>query len=417
MATVTVGERAKYGAAAWAAMTGKLPNPFPRVMGPNAMKYLQEVVESGLNSDMTSRFEKAFAEKMGVKHCIAAPGCTPSLAMLAAALPFEPGDEIIVSPITDYGTLQGVIREGYIPVFADIEPGTVNLSARTIEKLITDRTRAIITVHKTGIINDMDPILALAKERGLLVVEDCCQATFGKYKGRYAGTMGDAASFSFDSEKTMGSDTGGCIVTNHDELAERMRYYGQSRAGAMRPGFGRIHTAPGYAFRMPSGTAAITLAQLEIVDENVAQRDRMIRFLTQRLGEIPGITPLEIPDYLDVYSCWMVGFSIDPEQFTCTADEFGAQCAADGIPGIGTARYYLMPEGLTFLNENATAKRFPYSVPPASHEYVYDETSCPVAHKFLETFLRWSTFCEKYTEEHCELAAAIIREVADRNRR
>ncbi|MFY7953770.1 MAG: DegT/DnrJ/EryC1/StrS family aminotransferase, partial [Armatimonadaceae bacterium] len=165
------------------------------------------------------------------------------------------------------------------------------------------------------------------------------------------------------------------------------------------------------------GTAAITLAQLEIVDENVAQRDRMIRLLTQLLGEIPGITPLEIPDYLDVYSCWMVGFSIDPEQFTCTADEFGAQCAADGIPGIGTARYYLMPEGLTFLNENATAKRFPYSVPPASREYVYDENTCPEAHKFLETFLRWSTFCEKYTEEHCALAAAIVREVADRNRR
>jgi len=417
MATVTVGDRAKYGAAAWAAMTGKLPNPFPRTMGPNAMKYLQEVVDSGLNSDMTTRFEKAFAEKLGVKHCIAAPGCTPSLNMLAAALPFEPGDEFIVSPITDYGTLQGVIREGYIPVFADIEPGTVNLSARTIEKVITDRTRVIMTVHKTGIINDMDPILALAKERGLLVVEDCCQATFGKYKGRYAGTMGDAASFSFDSEKTMGSDTGGCIVTNSDELAERMRYFGQSRAGAMRPGFGRIHTAPGYAFRMPSGTAAITLAQLEIVDENVAQRDKMIRLLTQRLGEIPGITPLAIPDYLDVYSCWMVGFSIDPDQFSCTADEFGAQCAADGIPGIGTARYYLMPEGLTFLNENASAKKFPYSMPPASKEYVYDENTCPEAHKFLETFLRWSTFCEKYSAEHCELAAAIVREVADRNRR
>lgn len=410
-------ERAKYGAAAWAALKVVLPNPFPRIIGPNAMTYLQEVVDSGLNSDMTTRFENAFAQKLGVKHCIAAPGCTPSLAMLAAALPFAPGDEIVVSPITDYGTLQGIIREGYIPIFADTEPGSVNLSARTIEKVISDRTRAVVTVHKTGIINDMDPILALARERGLLVVEDCCQAVMGRYKGRYAGTLGDVASFSFDAEKTMGSDSGGCIVTNDDTLAERMRFYGQSRAGMMRPGFGRTHTAPGYAFRMPLGTAAVTLAQLEIVDENVAQRDKMIRLLTERLAEIPGITPLKIPDYLDVYSCWMVGFSIDPEQFACSVDAFGEQCVEGGIPGIGTARYYLMPEALMFLNENAQACLYPYSSPPATRSYTYGEKTCPTAHTFLETFLRWSTFNEKYELEHCELAAAIVCEVADRNRR
>lgn len=416
MATV-VQERAKYGAAAWAALKGKLPNAFPRIMGPNAMKYLQEIVEGGLNSDMIGRFERAFAQKHGVKHCIAAPGCTPSLAMLAAALPFAPGDEIIVSPVTDYGTLQGIIRENYIPVFADTAPGSVNLSAETIAPCITDRTRAILAVHKTGILNDMDPILELAKKHDLLVIEDCCQAVLGKYKGRYAGTIGHAGAFSFDSEKTMGSDTGGCILTDDDDLAERMRFYGQSRAGVMEPHFGRKHVAPGYAFRMPLCTAAITLAQLEIAPENVAHRDRMIRLLTQRLAEIPGITPLAIPDYLDVYSCWMVGFSIDPTQFACSTEEFGLQCAQDGIPGIGTAQYYLMPEALTFLNENAQAGVYPYSMPPASRRYVYDKTTCPTAHEFLKTFLRWSTFCEKYEPEHCELAAAIVSEVADRNRR
>jgi dTDP-4-amino-4,6-dideoxygalactose transaminase len=409
-------ERARYGAAAHAGLKGKLPNPFPRIMGPNALKYLTEVVESGLSIDMTGRFETAFARVMDVKHCIAAPGCTPSLAMLMAALPFEPGDEIIVSPVTDYGTLQGLIRENYIPVFADTAPGTVNLSAETIAPLISNRTRAILTVHKTGIICDMDPILDLAAQNHLLVFEDCCQATFGKYKGRFAGTMGHAASFSFDAEKTVGSDTGGCIVTNDDTLAERMRFYGQSRAGVMEPHFGRKHIAPGYAFRMPQCTAAVTLAQLEIAQENVAHRDRMIRYLTHLLAEIPGITPLAIPDYLDVYSCWMAGFSIDPAAFRCSTEEFAQQIADLGIPGAGIANYYLMPEALTFLNEYAQAKRYPYSSPPASREYVYDETSCPTAHEFLQTFIRWSTFCEKYEPEHCELAAHIISEVAERNR-
>ncbi len=406
-------ERARYGASAHAGLVGKLPNPFPRTMGPNASRYLQEVVDSGLTVDMTGRFEKAFARELGVKHCIAAPGCTPSLAMLAASLPFEPGDEIIASPVTDYGSLQGIIRENYIPVFADTAPGGVNLSAETIEPCITERTRAILVVHKTGIICDMDPILALAAKHGLLVFEDCCQAVMGRYKGRYAGTMGAAGAFSFDSEKTMGSDTGGCIVTNDDALAERMRFYGQSRAGVMEPHFGRKHVAPGYAFRMPSCTAAVTLAQLEIIQENVAHRDRMIRLLTEFLAEIPGITPLAIPDYLDVYSCWMVGFSIDPAAFGCDTETFAITLTEKGIPGVGIANYYLMPEALTFLNENARAGRYPYSQPPASYDYVYDETTCPTAHAFLKTFIRWSTFCEKYQPEHCELAAQLIYEVAD----
>jgi dTDP-4-amino-4,6-dideoxygalactose transaminase len=409
-------ERAKYGAAAVAGLKGSLPNPYPRTMGPNALKYLQEVVESGLTSNMMTRFEQAFAKEMGVKHCIATPGCTPALATLASAFAFQPGDEIIVSPVTDYGTVQGLIRENYIPVFADTAPGTINLSAETVAPCITDRTRAILAVHKTGLVCDMDPINALAKKHGLIVYEDVCQAVFSEYKGRLAGTLGLAAGFSFDSEKTMGSDVGGCVITNDDALAERIRFIGHSRGGEMRPSFGRIHSVPGYAHRMPSCTAAISLAQLEIIRPNVAQRDRMIRLLSDLLSEIPGVTPLPIPDYQTVYSCWMAGFTIDPEAFRCTADEFAAQAAKAGLTGAGTGRYYLMPAALPFLQEKAQSRVYPYSMPPASRAYSYGAEACPTARAFLETFVRWSTFCEKYEPEHCELAAQIVRQVADANR-
>ncbi|NPV06594.1 MAG: hypothetical protein HPY83_01370, partial [Anaerolineae bacterium] len=239
-------ERARYGAAAHLGERGKLPTPFPREMGPNCAKYLQEVVDSGLTVDMMGRFERAFAQKLGVKHCIGTPGCTPALAILAAALDFEPGDEIIVSPITDYGTIQGLCVENYIPVFADTEPGSPNLSARTIEPLISERTRAILCVHKTGLICDMDPINELAARHGLFVYEDACQAVMGRYKGRLAGTLSRAGGFSFDPEKTLGSDTGGCVVTDDDELAERMRFIGQSRGAQMKEHFGRLHTERGY---------------------------------------------------------------------------------------------------------------------------------------------------------------------------
>lgn len=409
-------KRARYGAEAHQDETGHLPNPFPRTVGPNAGAYLQEVVESGLTCNMMTRFERAFAEAHGVAHCIATPGCTPALAVLAAAFPFEPGDEIVVSPITDYGTVQGLISQNFIPVFADTEPGTVNLSARTIEACLTDRTRGILVVHKTGLVCDMDPINALASRRGLVVYEDACQAVFSTYKGRLAGTLATAGAFSFDSEKTMGSDVGGCILTDDGDLAEACRFVGQSRGGEMVPHFGRSHTTLGYAYRMTQSTAAICLAQLEVIRPQVEHRDRMIRLMSARLAAIPGITPLPIPACQEIYSCWMAGLSLDPAAFTCDTESFAAQLADAGIPGAGTGQYYLMPAALPFLTRKAAAGIYPYSRPPASHTYEYGADACPTARDFLRTFIRWSSFCEKYTEAHCDLAAAIVADVAARNR-
>ena len=408
---------AAWGAQAHKDETGELPTAFPRGIGPNAMKYIQEVVDSGLTCDMMGRFERAFAKALGVDHCIAAPGCTPALAVLAAAMPWEPGDEVIVSPVTDYGTVQGLIAEDYIPIFPDTAAGSINFSAETIGPCITERTRAILCVHMTGIINDMDAINALARKHGLFVYEDACQSVFGEYKGRIAGTLAQAAAFSFDAEKTMGSDVGGCLVTNDGELAERARFIGQSRGGVMKPHFGRLHAEAGYAYRMPNCTAAICLAQLEIIRQQVAHRDAMVRLLYGQLAEVPGIRPLPLPDYMNVHSCWMAGFNIDAEAFSCTTEQFAAQLAKAGIPGAGTGRYYLMPEALTCLQQKAGEKRYPYSVPPSSREHEYTGASCPNATEFLKTFVRWSTFCEKYQPEHCELASRIVRNVSDKNRR
>jgi len=409
-------KRAQWGAQAHLGETGKLPVSFPRSLGPNAMKYLKEVVESGLTADMTSRFEQAFAKTLGVKHCIATPGCTPALHVLALACGWAPGDEIIISPVTDYGTIHGFVAQNIIPVFPDTAPGSINFSPETIEPCITARTRGILCVHMTGIINDMDGINALAARHGLMVIEDACQAVFGEYKGRIAGTLGHVAGFSFDAEKTMGSDIGGCMVTNDDALAEQARYMGQSRGAVMKPHYGRLHADAGYAYRMPHCTAAICMAQLEVIRDQVAQRDKMARLLYRLLSEIPGVTPLQIPDDNTVYSCWMAGFNIAPPAFSCNTEQFAAQLAEAGIPGAGMGRYYLMPEAVTYLKRNAAARTYPYSTPPASRTYSYDAANYPNATAFLDTFIRWSTFCEKYQPEHCELAATIVREVASRNR-
>ncbi len=410
-------EHARYGAASQQEARGPLPQPFPRQIGPRAMEYLQEVVDSGLTSDLVSRFEQAFAEAHGAAHCIATPGCTPALAVLAAAFDFEPGDEIVVSSVSDYGTVQGLISAGYIPVFADTAPGTVIVSAETVEACISERTRAILVVHLTGLICDMDGINEVAARHGLVVYEDACQAVFGRYKGRGAGTLATAGAFSFDSEKTMGSDVGGCILTDDDELAERARFVGQSRGGEMVEHFGRVHTVNGFAHRMTQSTAAISLAQLEVIRPQVEHRDRMIRLLSGLLDEIPGVSALPIPPETEVYSCWMAGFTIDPEPFRCGTEEFGARVAEAGIPGAGQARYYLLPAALPYLTKAAERGSYPYSQPPASRTYRYDAATCPNAHAMLERFIRWSSFCEKYEPRHCEQAAEIVRRVADEYRR
>jgi len=413
--------RAQYGAGRMVekqeAQPVAIPMQYPRTMGPHCMEYLQEVVDSGLTCDMVGRFEKAFAEELGVTHCIATPGCTPALAALAAAFDFEPGDEVIVSPIADYGTFAGLVKEDYIPVFADAAAGTVNMGAETIERRVTDRTRAILCVHMTGLLCDMDPINELAATHGLIVYEDCCQSVFGEYKGRLAGTLATAAGFSFDSEKAMGSDIGGCVVTDDDDLAERVRFMGQSRGGVQEPHFGRRHPEAGYAYRMTQCTAAICLGQLEIIRPQIAHRDRMVRLLSQLIGEIPGCTPLPVPDYVDVYSCWCFGFNIDPEQVDCDAETFAKEVQEAGVIMADIGKMYLMPDACTFLETMARSGMYPFAQPPASREYHYGADSCPNARDLLETWVYWPTFCEKYTEETCVQVAEIVRTVAEQHRR
>ncbi|MBI2441662.1 MAG: DegT/DnrJ/EryC1/StrS aminotransferase family protein, partial [Lentisphaerae bacterium] len=161
-------ERANYGAAAFASsVKAEFPAVFPRVMGPNCSKYVQEVVASGLTANMVGRFEQAFAEAMGTKYFVGTPGCTNALHVLAASWPYQPGDEIIVSPISDYGTIMGLLYEHYIPVFCDTANGAPNIAAETIAPCITDRTRAILVVHKLGLPCDLDPILRLAAKHKL----------------------------------------------------------------------------------------------------------------------------------------------------------------------------------------------------------------------------------------------------------
>ena len=402
-------KNAKYGANAFESGT-KLPEIFPRTMGPNCGKYVQEVIDSGLTSDIVDRFEKEFASKMGVKHCIGTPGCTNALHVLAASLEFEHGSEVVVSPIADYGTVMGLIRENFIPVFCDTAPGTAHVTADTIKSCITEKTKAILVVHKFGFTCEMDAIVKLAEENNLLLIEDVCQAVFAEYKDKLAGTFGHVAAYSFDSEKSMGADMGGCIITNDDDFADRLRYIGQARGAKGVPGFGRTHFDKGLALRMPACTAATCLGQLEIIKEQVQNRDKMSRMLTSKLQSIDGIIPLTIPDSCTLFSCWMYGFSVDPAKIKCSPAGLAEKIKEKGLSNVGMGVYYLMTDAIDFLKQDAANKVYPFSVAGAPGAEIYNgEQQSPNAKAFLDTFIRWA-WTEKYTEEHVDMIFNMIKE-------
>lgn len=405
---------AKYGSASQMPSKIGLPTVFPREMGPNAMKYLQEVVDSGLTSDMTARFERILAEAHGRKYCMMTPGCTNALFALFTALDFQPGDEIIVSPIADYGDLCGLLFENYIPVFCDTEPETGLISARTIEPCITERTKAILAVNFFGLTCDFDPIMELARKHEILVIEDVCQSILATYKERLSGTLADIAVFSFDSEKTLGGDMGGAVVTDDEDLYLRIVNRALARGAKDFPGFGRKHLYRGVALRAPQCTAATTMANWEILPRQVDHRRKMARLLDGKLEQIAGVLPYRVPKNQE-HSYWMYGFSVDPAAFACTAAELAAELNEAGIP-CGQGKYYVLPAGVPFLAENVENAVYPFNVPVASRKVDYEASRvCPNAVAFMDHYIRW-LWTEKYTESDVELMGSIIREVCGRLR-
>ena len=225
----------------------------------------------------------------GVKYCA---GCSSGSAALHAAVGaglIEPGYEVITSPITDIGSLIGVLYQNLIPVFADVDPHTYNITAETIEKVLTDRTRAIIVVHLAGTPCDMDPIVELARRRNLLLIEDCAQAHGAEYKGRKAGSMGDISTTSFYPTKILGGyGDGGMVNTNDEALAQRLRrlrFY-----GAETTYYANEH---GYNSRLDELQAALLLTKLPKIEQYIHRRREIATLYQEGLADTGLILPKE----------------------------------------------------------------------------------------------------------------------------
>lgn len=235
-------------------------------------------------------FEQQWAALSKVKHAISVNSCTSGLYAAIGAAGVQIGDEVIVSPYTMAASATAAPVFNGVPVFADIDPDTYCISAETIRARITERTRAIVVVHIFGQCADMDPIMELAREHRLVVIEDCAQAPFATYKGRPAGSLGHMGVFSLNYHKHIHTGEGGMVTTNDDRFAERLQLIrNHAEAVVEKKGVSDLSNMIGFNFRLGEIEAAIGREQLRKGPGLIAQRKENVRYLESRLSELPGL--------------------------------------------------------------------------------------------------------------------------------
>lgn len=249
------------------------------------------------------RFEKSFAEYIGVKHAIALPHCTAAIHLSLLALKVGPGDEVIVPDCTWIASAAPVTYVGATTVFADIDPQTWCLDAKSFEACITPRTKAVIPVNLYGNMPDWDALRAVAARHNIAIIEDAPESIGSEYKGRRAGSFGDTGVFSFHGSKTLTTGEGGMLVTDRDDLRARTLFL---RDHGRPPGDQFFqNTEVAYKYKMSSMQAALGAAQLERVEELVARKREIFAWYAEELTGLPGITlNYEAPSTRNTF--WMV---------------------------------------------------------------------------------------------------------------
>lgn len=383
--------------------------------GAEELAQLKEALEQNTlfywHGSKVKQMNKKFAEMYGMKYCVASSSGTAAIHVALGALGITAGDEVITSPITDIGSVIGILLQNAIPVFADVDPNTYNITAQSIEEKITDKTKAVIVVHLAGNPADMDPINEVAKKHNIKVIEDCAQSYMCYYKGRLAGTLGDIGCFSLNDFKHISAGDGGMCIMNDETLYYTAlkfadKNYKRTEGANLR---NVDFLAPNY--RMNELTAAVALAQLDKVEWICDRRNVYGEGLTKGIKGLKGITPHKVLEDCKS-SYWFYLMRFNEKEAGVSRDEFVDALRAEGIranPGYIPICVYEYP---MFINKNIyQGTKIPFSLPEYGREIEYKKGLCPKAEEVLGSVI-YLPVNEFFTEQDLEDTVAAIRKVS-----
>jgi dTDP-4-amino-4,6-dideoxygalactose transaminase len=308
------------------------PYPSWPVAGPREQELLQQVLDSpawGGSSELVTRFEQLFASVHNCDYGVAVANGSVAIEVALQAAGIGPGDEVIVPAHSFIATASAVCRVDGVPVFVDILPDSYNIDYRKIKKAASAKTKALIVVHFGGVLADMDHILDVADSKNLLVVEDAAHAHGAEWHGQRAGSLGLAGTFSFQNSKAMTAGEGGILITNDAPFAERARSLVNC---GRRPGHGWFeHFELATNYRLSGLQAAVLLAQLERLSEQVRLREANLKVLREKLDS-PGLFFQTAPQGANAQTHYLLVGRVEEDVFGIGRDEFVATLEAEGIP-------------------------------------------------------------------------------------
>jgi perosamine synthetase len=387
----------------------------PREIGEPELEELRRVIDAQVmnrwsGGRLVDELEAAFAQFYQTENVVASTSGTAAIHVAVGALNPEPGDEIITAPITDLGTIIPIVAQNAIPVFADVDPDTFNIDPKDVERRITTRTRAIIPVHLGGNPCDMEPILALAKKHGLMVIEDCSQCYCASYRGTWTGRMGDFGCFSLQQSKHMTTGDGGLTITNDADLAARAKKFGAKGRPLYTPDGARHYHSFGFNYNMTELQAAVALAQLRRLQGVTEARTRSGEQLTRLLEGLPGVRPQKVLDGCHS-TYWFYALRLVEAEAGVSPRRFADCMRAEGVPcGV---HYIGKP---IFLYDSLRHKQvygtsnYPWSLQDPATAVRHEEGECPNTERVLSEMIT-ITHHEKFTDGDIRDIAAAAEKV------
>jgi dTDP-4-amino-4,6-dideoxygalactose transaminase len=356
-------------------------------------KAMLETIHSGKwfrgSGRNVAQFEAAYAKATGARNCLATNSGTSALFTSLEAVGTSAGDEVIVAPYTFIATVNVILLHHALPIFVDTDPETMQIDARKIEAAITERTTAILPVHLGGSAADLDTILAVAKKHKLPVIEDTCQSHLAQWRGRCLGTWGDTGCFSFQASKNLNCGDGGALLTNSDELADKCYSFHNQCRPRPKSGSDTVCTSNrGANLRMTEFQAAILLAQMTRLEDQMQTREQNAAYLRTLLKEIPGIVPAKMYDGCTRNAYHIFMFRYQKEHFAgLSRKRFLEALRAEGVDC--NAGYDRLNKE-AFIRNSLASRSWQRLFPPETLAKWDERTECPANDK-LSAEAAWFT--------------------------